>query len=72
MNIYTDLFISLLSFDLRSSLLTLGIADASIALLSLNRGLQISKLLESSYFSLPLVILILHSSFFTLHFSVLP
>jgi len=48
MNIYTDLFISLLSFDLRSSLLTLGIADASIALLSLNRSLQISKFLKSN------------------------
>jgi len=30
------------NFDLRSSLLTLGIADASIALLSLNRSLQCS------------------------------
>jgi hypothetical protein len=30
--------------DLRSSLLTLGIADASIALLSLNRSLQLSTM----------------------------
>ena len=48
MNIYTDLFISLLSFDLRSSLLTLGRVEASFTILSLNRGLQISKFLKSN------------------------
>jgi len=34
------------NFDLRSSLLTLGIADASIVLLSLNRSLQFSICIE--------------------------
>ena len=52
--------------------LMLGIADASIALLSLNRSILPSSffILHSSFLILPSSFFILHSSFFILHSSL--